>query len=73
MNIKAVLSDVIRAGSAVAAVLVIVLNAAGSLHVPASDVLYISVFAGIVNAVIGLLKPYASNLVAAAKGTASKK
>ncbi len=73
MNIKSILSDVVRAGSAVAAVLVIVLNAAGSLHVPAADVAIIAVFAGVVNAVIGVLKPYASNLVAAAKGTSAKK
>ena len=32
MNIKAVLSDVVRAGSAVAAVLVIVLNAGGLVN-----------------------------------------
>lgn len=71
-TLKGILADFVRAGGVVAAILAIVLANASGLHVPATWVAYISVAAGIVNAAIGYLSPYAANLVAAAKGSAKK-
>mgnify|MGYP001615834518 CR=1 FL=1 len=68
LNVKSIVSDVLRVAVGVAAVLVVVLQLGTSLHVPASDVAYVSLLAGAVNAVIGVLKPYASTAVAKVTG-----
>lgn len=68
INIAGVAADFIRAGAIVAAVLAIVLANASTLSVPASWVAWVSVTAGVVNAVVGILKPYAADLVAKVRG-----
>ncbi len=68
-KLKGLLSDFVRVGTLVAAVLVIVLNASSSLSVPAQWIAYVSLVAGILNAALGYAKPY---VVAAVKGTAKK-
>lgn len=65
LNIKGIVSDVLRVAIGVAAVLTVVINAAPSLHVPAADVAYVAALAGAVNAIIGILKPAATAAVKA--------
>ncbi len=65
-TLKGLLSDFVRVGTLVAAVLVVILNSATGLNVPAQWVAYVAIAAGILNAALGYAKPY---VVAAVKGT----
>ena len=67
-KIKGFLADVVRAGGIVAAILAIILASAPSLNVPAQWVVYVSVAAGFVNGIVGLLRPYAAATVASIRG-----
>jgi hypothetical protein len=63
-TLKKYAADVIQVGVVVAAVLVVVLNVAGAVHLPAADVAYISVAAGVVAAVVNQLKAFVGAKVA---------
>lgn len=62
-KIRGFIADFIRAAAVVVAVLVVLINAAPSLHISAQYVAYAAAAVGAINALVGLLKPYAASAV----------
>ena len=62
-KVKGFIADLVRAGTIAAAALIVFVNAAPSLSVPASWVAYASVAIGIINGLVGVLSPYAATAV----------
>jgi hypothetical protein len=58
-------ADVVQAGTAVGAVLAIVLNASNALSIPGKDIAIITIAAGIVNAIVGGARRYTVKKIAA--------
>ncbi len=67
-TLKGAITDFVRAGAIIAAIVAIFVAAAPSLNVPPAWIGYIGVAAGIVNSLVGILRPYASDAVAAIRG-----
>lgn len=65
---KGVITDFVRAGAIVAAVVAIFVAAAPHLNVPTSWVAYVAAAAGVINSLVGILRPYASPVAAAVLG-----
>ena len=62
-TVKGLIADFIRAAAVVVAVLIVLINAAPTLHIPAQYVAYAAAAVGAINAAVGLLKPYAASAV----------
>ena len=63
LNFKSIVSDVARAGIVVASALLIVLGIVSGLNVPSEYVAWVSIAAGVLNGIIGVLKPHVVNFV----------
>jgi hypothetical protein len=64
-TIKTYAADVLQVAVVVAAVLAVILNVSGAIHLPAQDVAIIATVAGVVNVVVVKLRAFLGIKVAA--------